>query len=315
MKRIYKIFLCSLFFVFLFSSQVNADQMGFTIVSASNSDYKVNVTMVNTFDKPDDYNAYIGKKLNAYAPVGVVIKGDIQALAKFTWENPDYIIVSGEQYANLICTYLGERFTVKVCINGVEMPAKIKVPVSIDERDVVPEDEEAIAAEEITPPSLTTTSVVLATATAYDINIVDSTAGTKYTWTSSNTSIATVNPKNGIVRAVKPGKATITCKATLPNGKVETLTSEVSVGYDENAPILTDESLDLSINDTFDINVENRIAKSKYKYASSDWSKVRVNSATGKIRAVGEGSAFVTCTITTPENQVIVLKCDITISK
>ncbi|HHV09967.1 MAG TPA: hypothetical protein GXX75_06795 [Clostridiales bacterium] len=177
------------------------------------------------------------------------------------------------------------------------------------------ERDETAVVEEITTPSLTVTSVSLATATSYDINIVDNIKGTKYEFTSSDPKIATVNPKNGIVKAIKPGKATITCKATLPDGRSETLTSDVVVGYDENAPVLTDEALDLSINDVFYITVENRIAKSKYKYASSDWSKVRVNSASGKIRAVGEGEAYVTCTITTPDKQVIVLRCDISITK
>lgn len=316
MKRLYKVFLFSLMFGFLLSTRVKAEQSSFSIVSNSDTTYTANVTMangINSFGDSRDLKAYIGKPLSDYSIVGGLYKDGLPVMAKFTWEDPKYVIISGEQYVNLICTTREKTLTLKIYLNGVEMP--YRAPVSIDKRDEVPEDEDAITAAEITPPSLTATSVTLPTATAYDINIVDNTVGNKYTWESSDTSIATVNAKNGLVRAVKPGKVTITCTATLPNGKIHTLTSLVTVGEDDNAPVLTDSALDLSIGDTYQINIENRIAKSNYKYASSDWSKIRVNSATGKIRAVGEGEAFVTCTITTPDQQVIVLKCDVTITK
>ncbi|HHV10413.1 MAG TPA: hypothetical protein GXX75_09080 [Clostridiales bacterium] len=315
MKRIYKIFLCSLFFVFLFSSRVNADQASFSVIGVDDSSYSPHFFLIVNVDGggSDVVNAYIGKSMNRYIVNGIMFKGKEIIEGKYTWENPDYVIVKGDQYVNLIFTSDNNlKLTLKIYLNGVEMPVKEKVPVSIDERDVVPEEPAVVG--EVTTPSLTVTSVTLATSTAYDINIVDNIKGTKYAFESSNPKVATVNPKNGIVKAVKPGNATITCNATLPDGRTETLKSDIIVGYDENAPMLTEEALDLSINDVFYITVENQIAKSKYKYASSDWSKVRVNSASGKIRAVGEGEAYVTCTITTPDKQVIVLRCDITIT-
>ena len=168
--------------------------------------------------------------------------------------------------------------------------------------------------EEPTIPSLTASTVQLEKRTAYDINLNDKIAGSKYRWTSSDTSIVEVNSKNGKLKAVSEGTAIITCEITLPDGKVQKLTSIVSVGYDENAPVLTETVLDLEVGDKFDINLENKIAKSKYRWVSSDRGIIRVNSSNGKVTAVGPGDAHVTCTITTPENQVIVLRCDVSVT-
>ena len=169
--------------------------------------------------------------------------------------------------------------------------------------------------DEPTVPSLTATTVTLNNLTAYDINLNDKIPGCKYKWTSSNPEVAEVNPKNGLVTAVSEGTATITCEITYPDETKQTLVSEVTVGYDDNAPELTDTVLDLNPGDEYDINVENKIAKSRYRWASSDRSIVTVNSANGIVTAKATGTAYVTCTITTPENQVIVLRCDINVTE
>lgn len=174
-----------------------------------------------------------------------------------------------------------------------------------------PEPEEI---DEPTPPSLTATTVSLETATTYDINLDNKITGSTYTWSSSDESIVEVNPKNGLIKAKKEGKAVITCEITLPDKSKKLLTSEVTVGFDDNAPLLTETELDLEVGDKFDINLENKIAKSKYRWASSDKKVVKVNSSNGKVTAVGPGEAYVTCTITTPDKQVIVLRCDIAVT-
>jgi hypothetical protein len=166
-----------------------------------------------------------------------------------------------------------------------------------------------------TVPSLTATTVSLVNRTAYDINLNDKVSGCKYKWTSNNPEVAKVNPKNGLVTAVSEGAATITCEITFPDETKQTLISEVVVGYDDNAPELTDTILDLNPGDEYDINVENKVAKSKYRWASSDRSILTVNSANGMVNAKAAGEAYVTCTITTPENQVIVLRCDINVTE
>ena len=169
--------------------------------------------------------------------------------------------------------------------------------------------------DELTPPSLTATTVQLLTATAYDININNKPTGASYSWTSSDPNIVEVNAKNGKIKAIKEGKATITCDVTYEDGTKETLKSVVNVRYDENAPVLTEDDLDLSVGDTFDIDLENTVAKSKYRWATSNKNIVKVNSLNGKVTAISAGNAYVTCTITTPDKQVIVLKCDISVTE
>jgi hypothetical protein len=168
--------------------------------------------------------------------------------------------------------------------------------------------------EEPTNPSLTATTVQLTSLTAYDINLNDKVAGSSYNWTSSDETIATVD-KSGMVRAKKEGKTNISCQITLPDATTHVLTSEVVVGVDDNAPLLTETAIDLETGDIFDINLENKIAKSKYRWAISDRSVATINCANGKVTAKAPGTAFVTCTITTPERQVIVLRCDVNVTE
>ncbi len=166
-----------------------------------------------------------------------------------------------------------------------------------------------------TTPSLTATSVLLGNRTSYDINLNDKISGSTYSWSSNNEAVVKVNAKNGLLTAVSEGTAIITCVITTPEKSIQTLTTEITVGYDENAPLLTESVLDLNPGDTFDINLENKIAKSKYRWASSDRSIVTVNSANGIVTAKAPGTAYVTCTITTPNNQVIVLRADINVTE
>jgi len=187
------------------------------------------------------------------------------------------------------------------------------IRLNVRPRDVE-EPSELDVPDEPTNPSLTATIVTLESRTAYDINLNNKVSGSKYRWTSSNPDVAKVNAKNGLVTAVSEGEALITCEITLPDGEVQELTSIVNVGYDENAPELTETILDLEVGDKFDINLENKIAKSKYRWVSSDRGIIRVNSSNGKVTAVGPGDTHVTCTITTPENQVIVLRCDVSVT-
>jgi hypothetical protein len=168
--------------------------------------------------------------------------------------------------------------------------------------------------EEVTTPSLTATTVLLDTMTTYDINLDNKVTGSSYLWTSSDTAIIEVNSKSGLLKAKSTGKANVTCKITLPDATTQTLVSEVIVGIDDNAPLLTETTLDLDTGNVFDINLENKVTKSKYRWVSSNRAVATVNSSNGKVTAIGSGSAYVTCTITTPTNQVIVLRCDINVT-
>jgi len=236
------------------------------------------------------FDLIAGKRLGDYTISGFVIYDEEMIASEVYWVNPQQIIIPGPQMVQIKAVHDGQEIVLTGEIIGV-------------------------ASDEPTTPSLTATTVQLETRTAYDINLNDKIAGSTYLWTSSNPEIVEVNPANGKIRAISEGTAVITCEITLPSGEVISLQSVVTVGYDENAPMLTETILDLEVGDKFDINIENKIAKSKYRWVSSDRSIVKVNSSNGKVTAVGAGEAFVTCTITTPENQVIVLRCDISVTE
>lgn len=250
------------------------------------------------------YERYIGTPLEDIVPIYKFWSIDVKNI-EGTMEYSNYEDLSLGYHE------IGWRFTpFDTDYNPMEGIYKVKIipkPIKETEGDII---------EDTTTPSLTATTIQLDDKTAYDINLNDKVLGSTYLWSTDGTEIIEVNPKNGKIKAKKEGNAKVTCEITLPDGNVNTLESLVTVGYDENAPLLTETTLDLEVGNKFDINLENKIAKSKYRWISSDRNIVKVNSSNGKITAVGVGEAYVTCIITVPEtNQVIVLKCDIIVTE
>lgn len=79
-----------------------------------------------------------------------------------------------------------------------------------------------------TPSFVQKTVEIVGEGESYQLEIKDKVAKSTYKWSSSNTKIATVS-KTGLITAVAPGTATITCKITYPTKKTKTLTSKVTV--------------------------------------------------------------------------------------
>lgn len=163
-----------------------------------------------------------------------------------------------------------------------------------------------------TPPSLTATKIILAKNAFYDINIDNKIKGASYSWSSSDENVAKVNAKNGLVTAISEDSTVITCKITIPDGTTQELTSIVYVEYDDNAVVLSDSELNLEIGEKYTLKAENVPVNAKIKFTSSDKSIIKVGTINGKITALKEGNAYVTCTVT-DDTQVIVLRCDITV--
>ncbi len=119
-------------------------------------------------------------------------------------------------------------------------------------------------------------------------------ASTKFTWSSSNTSVATVS-STGRLTAVGVGKATITCKTT--DGTNLSATCEVIV-HEVRA-----ESLDITVDvirwpvgksSTFKPVVKPESAVKNLEWTSSN-PEVATISETGKLTAVSIGTAVITC--------------------
>lgn len=307
-----------LFMLIIFTSMsvshsVKSEELkSFDVVSSDYGNYSFKVYHV--FSKGyTNSEPFIGYKLSDYLISASIIDGNTPLLGKTKWDNPDYIIKEGAQEVKVNFISDNEAtqpsFSYTVYLYGIKW---FNSDTDADKPDPLGDIDQM--QEAFISPSLTATSIIMNKGNTYDINVNDKVAGT-YTWTSSNHKIAKVNAKNGIVTAVANGKAKITCKITGNDGQSYSLISTVTVGIDDNFPVLNDDTLDLSIGDKYDLDVENQIAKSKYQYKSSDRTVATVNASNGIITAKGDGTANIYCTITTKDKQIIILKCIVTVTK
>lgn len=126
------------------------------------------------------------------------------------------------------------------------------------------------------------------------------------TWTSSNTSVASVN--SGIVTALEEGTATITARA---GGKSSTCSVKVSTKVIPVTSITLDKtSLSMQVGDTETLTATLSPADATDKnvsWSSSDGSVVLVND--GKVKAQKAGFAVVTATVGNKS-----ASCEITVS-
>jgi glycerophosphoryl diester phosphodiesterase len=76
-------------------------------------------------------------------------------------------------------------------------------------------------------------------------------------------------------------------------------------------PSLTVDNLTLSIGESYNININNKIRGSKYYWYSNDTDIVTVNSKNGIVNAISGGITDVYCDITLPSKDIIKLHCPI----
>lgn len=115
------------------------------------------------------------------------------------------------------------------------------------------------------------------------------------TWKSSNSKVATVD-KNGVVRAVGVGKAKITCTTKLGKKSASytvTVTPAKVTSVKLNKTSMT---LDYSRSYTLKATVAPSCAANKKLTWKSSNTKVATVSSKGVVKAVGKGTATITCT-------------------
>jgi glycerophosphoryl diester phosphodiesterase len=137
--------------------------------------------------------------------------------------------------------------------------------------------------------SLTADDLTLKINERYNININNKVKGSKYYWTSTNTNVATVNPKNGVVKAVGGGITDINCKIILPSGKIQKLNCRVEIippffenkymahaggGYEGNIYSNTEEAIRSSIDNGYKfIEVDMTLTSDDKLVCSHGWDK------------------------------------------
>lgn len=289
------------------TSQAAIDYKEYKIQYEKNEDYTLTFKLMNTATIDYNENTYIGLPLKNFMIFGAVLDSKGMAIGgEPRWENPNYLIISGEQNVNILVDMEYETITFSFTINGV-----------IDE-NIKDSATRVVENKEVTNtniPSLTASTLYLENKnTIYDINVNNKISNSTYNWISSNINVVKVDSKNGKLQPISNGVATILCEITTPKSELIKLYTKVyiSENYD-NSPVLTDSNLYLDVGDFYDINIENKPMDGKYKWVSSNTDVVVVNTRNGKLVGQGSGKAIVTCYIFTENNTVTLLNCNIVV--
>lgn len=296
-----KIIALLIFILSFTNTNAFAQSLYYELPSVNVNEYTINLSIFNN-QKSNFDNFVAGDELKKYNIKSIVYNNNIgqkiSSLAK--WEDNNYVIQDGVQYVNVVVKVpLHDDMLVNVQISGIQNTAEVT------------NKEESIT-ETTSKASLTATTLALTSDTSYDINISNKDSGASYTWTSNNEKVAIVNSK-GMVSAISDGDAIITCTETCSDGTINTYTSTVTVGTDDNFPILNDDDITLDVKDTYKLKVENETSGSIIKYKSSDKTIAKV-SVGGKITALKAGNCIITATITNGTN-VVVLNCDVEVDE
>lgn len=196
------------------------------------------------------------------------------AVTEYTWSSSDTNIATVNKYGNITAISEGTAVITVKTTNGKTARCTVNV---------------AISPENVT---LSKTTLTLKQGSKYMLKttLTPDNATTTYTWSSSDTSVATVN-KYGNVTAISNGTAIITVKTA--NGKTATCT--VNVVVPPTSVTLSKTTLTLKIGDKYKIvpTLNPTYATTTYTWVSSNNNVVTVNK-NGNITAVGKGRTFVT---------------------
>ena len=162
--------------------------------------------------------------------------------------------------------------------------------------------------------SINKTSTTLNKGATETLTVTRTPASVSYptlTWSSSNTSVATVNA-SGVVTAVGNGTATITVTTT--DGTNISKTCSVTVRTPVTGVTVSPTSLNLNAGSTYTLT--KTVAPSTASNQNVTWSSSNTNVATvnssGVVTAVGNGTATITCT--SSENSSLKGTCSVTVT-
>ena len=236
-----------------------------------------NVTSVATF-KFEDGNPGIATITQTGRNTGEVV-GHSQGLATF----------------NSIATYNGQTFTRQanvVNVTGTANPTGISVTASCTPATII-------------LPTQTATCK----ATAKDSNGVNVTSTTQFTFTANN-DIASIDPKTGVVKGLKPGTASFTVTGQLPGLPAASTTAQVQVNdFIVHCPtVILDRLLTMTCTAAVvDASGKEIATQPKITFESSNTGIGTINRDTGSFEAVGKGETFISATAYLTDGSAVVV--------
>ncbi len=143
--------------------------------------------------------------------------------------------------------------------------------------------------------NITNTSITVEENTTATINVTNSADIESYTFSSNDTSIATVDSSTGVVTGVTEGTTTITMTGAT-SGATRTINVTVADLLPVTQAIISNNDLTLSEGDQITIVVSNASELEPYTFSSNDTSIATVDANTGVITGVGAGTTNIVMT-------------------
>lgn len=205
----------------------------------------------------------------------------------YAWNFGDGVTASGINKSHTFTTAGSYNATLTVS-DGTLSNSK-SVTITVSEEDVA-----------VTGVTMSQTSATLADGATLDLNATVAPANAtnkSVSWTSSNTSVATVN-SSGLVSAVSAGSATITVTTADGNKTATCVITVTATSIPVTSVSISQTSATLEDGETIDLNETILPANATNKsvsWTSSNTSVATVNS-TGLVTAVSAGSATITVT-------------------
>ncbi len=149
-------------------------------------------------------------------------------------------------------------------------------------------------ADAASKPALTKTTRNILVGKKYDLNIKNKIAKSTYEWSSSNKKVATVD-KKGVVKGVKQGVATITCKIKTPKKNTYSLKCTVTIINPAKKFSIKNKVTVLNLDQEYDLNrtLVPSTSKDKTTWTTSDAS-IAVPDKNGKFTALKLGTVTIT---------------------
>lgn len=156
-------------------------------------------------------------------------------------------------------------------------------------------------------PTLTKSSRNILIGKTYNLNVVNKAKGSTYAWTTSDSSIATVDQK-GIVKGKKAGQAVITCAITTPDTNYS-LTCNVTVIRAAMAFNIKNKVSALNVGQAYDLNrtIKPSTSNDKTIWTSSD-TTIAAPDKSGKFTALKEGTVTITGTTLSGKSDSVTIK-------